>query len=566
MEVDNIVPLKKSGKKKNSKKNSNKTRKDAKNKNNKKTKDVKEIKNEKKETKKTEIKNDVKKEIKETKDETRTSNDVKVEKEDVKVLNKKEIEEKRKPKVFIPILLTIVLIFSLALIYYFSFSLKLELNGDIKTTINLGSTYEEEYAKAYYLGKDVSKDVDIKNQVNTNKIGEYQVSYTIKEGLIKKTITRLVIVKDLEKPVITLNGDEKVSVCPNATYEDEGAIAIDNLDGDLTSQIQVEIEKDKLIYTVKDKSGNLETIERNIVYEDIEAPKLELVGGKTYTIYQNSTYKDPGYKVTDNCDKNLDVKVTSNVKTTSLGTYTVTYEVTDSNNNKTTVKREVKVIKKYTPPKTTASTPTTKKGVIYLTFDDGPKSGTTNVILDVLKKYGVKATFFVTSSGPDSLIKREYNEGHTVALHTYTHNYKTVYSSVDAYFNDLTKIQNRVKKITGVESKIIRFPGGSSNTVSKNYQKGIMSKLVKEVRNRGFNYFDWNVDSNDAGGAGSATAVYNNVIRGLSKNRINVVLMHDVKTTTKNAIEDIIKYGKNNGYTFEAITMSTPMVIHSVNN
>ena len=206
-------------------------------------------------------------------------------------------------------------------------------------------------------------------------------------------------------------------------------------------------------------------------------------------------------------------------------------------------------------------------GTIYLTFDDGPKEGTTNVILDILKEEGVEATFFVTNGGPDELIKREYDEGHTVALHTASHDYATVYASVDAYFNDLNIVSTRVKNITGEESKIIRFPGGSSNTVSRHYCVGIMSTLTQLVLERGYRYYDWNVSSGDAaGGTVTKEMVYSNVVNSLSRDRINVVLMHDIKPYTRDALRDIIRYGKENGYTFERITPATQMVTQRVNN
>ena len=172
----------------------------------------------------------------------------------------------------------------------------------------------------------------------------------------------------------------------------------------------------------------------------------------------------------------------------------------------------------------------------------------------------------MTNSGPDYLIKREHDEGHTVGLHTASHNYQTVYKSVDSYYNDLKQVQDRVKRITGIESKIIRFPGGSSNTVSKKYSKGIMTTLTKDVVNKGYRYYDWNIDSDDAGGTNTSSGVYNNVVKYLSKNRSNMILMHDIKPHTKDALRSIIRYGKNNGYTFEKITMSTPMITHHVNN
>ena len=96
-----------------------------------------------------------------------------------------------------------------------------------------------------------------------------------------------------------------------------------------------------------------------------------------------------------------------------------------------------------------------------------------------------------------------------------------------------------------------------------------MSRLVNAVTNKGYVYFDWNVDSNDAGGDGNnSNKIYNNVINGLSHNKTNIVLMHDSANHrgTVNALRDIIRYGKDNGYSFKAITNDTPVVRHGVNN
>lgn len=113
---------------------------------------------------------------------------------------------------------------------------------------------------------------------------------------------------------------------------------------------------------------------------------------------------------------------------------------------------------------------------------------------------------------------------------------------------------------------LIRFPGGSSNTISRNYSPGIMSTLVKDVTNKGYVYHDWNVDSMDASGNVGAQKVISSTINGLSKNRPNIVLMHDIHQQTVDALPTIIQYGKNNGYTFKAITMDTKPVQHGVNN
>ena len=214
----------------------------------------------------------------------------------------------------------------------------------------------------------------------------------------------------------------------------------------------------------------------------------------------------------------------------------------------------------------TAEIEETGQKVIYLTFDDGPGPHTAK-LLDILKKYDVKVTFFVTRAGDDELIAREHTEGHTVALHSFTHDYAYIYSSVDNFFTDLYEIQARVKNITGETATLIRFPGGSSNLVSANYDGGIgiMSRLVNEVTNRGFTYFDWNISSGDAGGATSPGEVYENVINSL-KPDFSVVLQHDIKEFSVDAVEDIIKYGKANGYTFKKLDQSSFTAHHGVNN
>lgn len=205
-------------------------------------------------------------------------------------------------------------------------------------------------------------------------------------------------------------------------------------------------------------------------------------------------------------------------------------------------------------------------GTIYLTFDDGPGPYTAR-LLDILKQYNVKATFFVTGSGDDALIKREYDEGHTVGLHTWSHRYDIIYSSVENYFNDLNMVHDRVQRITGQDSKLIRFPGGSSNVISARYDGGIkiMSFLAQEVLNRGFSYFDWNLSSGDAGSATTSDEVFVNVAAHL-KEGDNVVLQHDIKEFSVDAVERIIQYGEENGYSFDKLSIDSFAARHGVNN
>ena len=130
--------------------------------------------------------------------------------------------------------------------------------------------------------------------------------------------------------------------------------------------------------------------------------------------------------------------------------------------------------------------------------------------------------------------------------------------SYDAYFKDLYKVRDRVKRITGYESNIIRFPGGTSNGVSP---KISMKSLSKQVLNKGFVYFDWNVSSGDAGGQTTSDGVYYAVVNYL-KSGTSVVLQHDIKKYSVEAVDRIIQYGKANGYTFERLREDSPKIRH----
>ena len=206
---------------------------------------------------------------------------------------------------------------------------------------------------------------------------------------------------------------------------------------------------------------------------------------------------------------------------------------------------------------------------IYLTFDDGP-SYLTEGILDILKEENVPATFFVTTRQIDkysNLIIRMREENHTIGLHTSSHVYSYVYSSLENYFNDLNIVRTKVFDITGIKSRIIRLPGGSSNTVSKKYSPGIVTQITNKLTENDFYYYDWNIDSQDASGTLSKESIYQNVVNKIHSGT-NIVLMHDSssKATTAEALKDIIKYAKANGYTFAKITKSTPAIHHHINN
>ncbi len=219
-------------------------------------------------------------------------------------------------------------------------------------------------------------------------------------------------------------------------------------------------------------------------------------------------------------------------------------------------------------PKPTVQQTVAGNKVCYLTFDDGPSKRTLE-ILEILKRYNVKATFFVINTSNFDYIKQIHAQGHTIGLHCYDHVYSKIYKNVDAYFADLNAISQKVQALTGVKSTVIRFPGGSSNMVSSKYSRGIMTTLSKEVGKRGYSYFDWNVSSGDAESvAPSYTKIVNNVLSGARGKNSICVLMHDAsaKTTTVQALPKIIEGLRAQGFTFAGLTPQTFGFHHGVNN
>lgn len=280
---------------------------------------------------------------------------------------------------------------------------------------------------------------------------------------------------------------------------------------------------------------------------------------------QNTTQKNNSE--TDTTKLNTKNETTNNITTTPSQTQNKTTE-NKILENKTTESKPANT-EKENKATTSQTTTTNEKSIAYLTFDDGPSS-ITHSVLDILKKYNVKATFFVINSGNynKATLQREVNEGHTIGLHAYDHNYAIAYKDDNSYLDGIDKLRAKVKADTGFDSHYIRFPGGSSNTISKRYSKGIMSRITKTAKQRGYKYYDWNVDDDDAGRARTADDCYNNVIKELRPNRSNIVLMHDFGTNKKilEALPRIIEYCQKNGYKMLPIDDNTPEIHHGISN
>ena len=205
---------------------------------------------------------------------------------------------------------------------------------------------------------------------------------------------------------------------------------------------------------------------------------------------------------------------------------------------------------------------------VYLTFDDGP-SYLTEQFLDVLDQYGVKATFFVTNQSPEYsyLIAEAYQRGHTIGMHTSSHSFE-IYKSEEDYFFDLQEIANVVHDQIGYVPCFIRFPGGSSNTVSANYTLGIMTQLTQEVLDAGYQYYDWDASCGD-GAEHTADELVDATIADTSYGYTSIVfLAHDgaEKQTTVEALPRIIEYFQEQGYTFAPLDRNTCAPHHGLGN
>lgn len=198
----------------------------------------------------------------------------------------------------------------------------------------------------------------------------------------------------------------------------------------------------------------------------------------------------------------------------------------------------------------------------YLTFDDGP-SENTDKILDTLAQKGVKATFFVTGKTDEANLarmRRMVEEGHTIGMHTYSHNYEKIYASVEDFLADMYQIFSLVRETTGVTPTCFRFPGGSLNS----YNMAVYREIMAEMLRRGFVPYDWNVSSGDASGTDyKPTQLTANVLKGSEGRNRAIILMHDssVKVSTAAAVGDMIDGLRNMGFTFNHLTYQTKPIL-----
>lgn len=508
---------------------------------------------------------------------------------------------------------TIILIFIIIMILIFGsiFYIEFDESTIISGTYEYGELQTLTKGKAYLKGKfflenGIFVSSSIEDNINRDKLGIYDVIYKAEFLSAKTEIRSKVQIVDTTPPKIELKTIQGNYFEPNENYIEEGYVATDNYDGDISSQVQIRQEGTKIFYTVSDSSGNTTTVTRDIQYKDTIKPELTLKGEQTIELNEGDIFEEPGYEAIDETDGDISDKVTVSgyLNSAVSGTYTITYSVKDNEGNETSIDRYIVILpKKETennsdeenmedienkeedipekteeiidseikpeqkpeiPPPEIEENENNDK-IIYLTFDDGPSKYTPE-LLDILDRYGIKATFFVVGSGRTDLIDDIYNAGHQIGAHSYSHDYSQIYTDVESYLEDLSNIQNIIFNNTGTFTNLIRFPGGSSNTVSKKYSEGIMTELAQEVTNLGYTYFDWNVSGEDAGSAKTADEVYNNVINEIGNRKESVVLLHDTKQYTIDAVEKIIEWGLENGYKFMTLNSESPTAHHKIYN
>lgn len=403
------------------------------------------------------------------------------------------------------------------------------------------------------------EDIIIKeNHVDLEQLGSYEIVYQIGE----KQQTLCVQIIDSLAPVVQVK-DVSIEVEEELTPEQ----CIEDISDDTTctSRFAQSYEFDQVGDTtievvVEDEGGNITTqplvvhvLEKDLIPPDIKAQDVTLRVGDQFLA---SDYA----KANDERDGEVEVEVTSNtVDSSKAGTYSVVYQASDRHHNTSTKEIKVTVLAK-------TEVPTGK--VIYLTIDDGP-SANTPAILDILDQYHVKATFFVSAQCPQyfNYIKVAYQKGHAIGLHTYSHSYASVYASDAAYFQDLQSISDVVFQQTNTRPTIIRFPGGSSNGISRSYNTGIMSRLSTAVQQKGYQYFDWNASSGDGNSATpSANLVANAKKYGGQTPLMMLTHDHAGSKTSVEALPEIIAYYQSLGYQFLTVNDSTNGFHHGIIN
>lgn len=369
--------------------------------------------------------------------------------------------------------------------------------------------------------------------------------------------------------IILKGANELVLELPQM-YKEAGAIVVKGTDSFpdyllMGSVDSTRIGTYQLYYDSRDHKSL--TKNRTVHIVDTKPPTMNLLGASTIELFVGDSYSEEGVVVTDN-DPYIDEKdviVSGHVDTSIASTYTLHYYVEDQAKQSISITRTITVKEKIVIPPVVIPPvviPPTYGKLVYLTFDDGP-SQYTPLILNSLAFYNARATFFVTGriATYPNILYDTINQGHSIALHTYTHDYAQVYQSITAYFEDLHLLESTLYNLTGLQPRLIRFPGGTNNQVSQQYSPHIMQSIVQEVNAQGYAYTDWNVSSGDSSTVpANPEQIAYTVLNNIENVATPIVLLHDSKYNTALAVPIILEEGTARGYQFVVIDANTPLV------
>ena len=440
--------------------------------------------------------------------------------------------------------------------------------GDDEMTVEYGTAFEDPGVYAVTVGRlfgesDRRLEVRTLGAVDTHRLGTYVLCYTARFAFTDYNTERTVTVVDTTPPVIELKHVEGYVPTWMTGYAEEGYSAHDAVDGDLTGRVERVKLDDRVRYTVTDSAGNTASIERLLPNISYQPPVIRLLGDENTVMDAGLWYEDAGAEIIDQFGTDLSPYLVTEgaVIPWIAGDYQITYSITSEFGETISATRNVKVLPVALPEPVT---PTEK--TIYLTFDDGPGPYTER-LLDVLDRYGAKATFFVTDQDPRyiDLIGKAWRAGHAIGVHTTSHDYYKIYSSEAAFFEDFFTMEEIIKQQTGSYTRLFRFPGGSSNTISS-FNEGIMTRLSRAMNDMGYQFYDWNVYSGDAGDTTRVEQIASNIKEGCAQQKVSVVLQHDIKNYSVSAVESVLQWGRDNGYSFKPLQLDSPTAHHGVNN
>ncbi len=347
------------------------------------------------------------------------------------------------------------------------------------------------------------------------------------------------VIAVLSLPAVTSGGEWDINNCEGGASYD---ISVYN---DVLRQIVDEAGSDKIVFLdvaspLEDEKGDL-----SAEYDNGDGLALNDAGYQALASYieTNRFSNDSAGGVVSES-----MPVVSEAPESDETSETVSESETSATQAEVSDREDLKAVR----PSFTKSDPK----VCYLTFDDGP-SENTEKILDILKENDIKATFFIIGwciDGREDILKRIADEGHTIGIHTYSHDYEEIYSSVDAYVDDFAKAYDRIYEVTGIKPWLFRYPGGSYNS----FNEDIADDIISEMNSRGFTYFDWSCATSDA----TVGATYNSCIESFKDSLTNdyeTVLMHDSKELTVEYLQDIIDYAKGEDYKFETLDTAEPI-------